>query len=603
MRKILFLLLSFFSFIFLSPIQAFAQNDITTSYNVAYNVNSSGVTHAVFVVSLKNTTSDYYVSSYSLQIGFTDVENTRAFDAGGAIVPQVKKNADGYLITLHFNKQVVGLNNVLQFTLSFDTPDVAKKTGQIWELNIPGIGKQGNFSDFNVHVNVPQSFGKASFIKPPQFADNLDFTKQQLGNSGISITFGQKQVYAFDLTYHLENKNLFPIQTEIALPPTTNYQDVAIENIHPAPLNITRDKDGNWLAQYLLLPSKKITIRVKGRAFISLVPKNEILSNTEMKQYLQPQPYWQINDSTIQQLAKQLQTPENIYNYVRVHLTYDFSRVTVDQKRLGAVSVAQNSQSAVCLEFTDLFVAIARAAGIPARAMDGFAYTQNTKERPLLNDVLHAWPEYYDMNTQAWIMVDPTWGNTTGGVDYFHILDFDHLAFTIRGINSAYPVPAGGYKLSGQENEKDVRVDFATDTQLPDPKITVTDTAPKQAIGGLPIQANLTISNVGETMIPQQTILVTTNEITPKQQQIVVQAIPPYGSTTVPLAFSSKSFLTKNISTVTIQVGSTTFSKTITIIPFYESTNVLIGGGIFGIFSIIICIIAARSRRLSISRK
>jgi transglutaminase-like putative cysteine protease len=52
----------------------------------------------------------------------------------------------------------------------------------------------------------------------------------------------------------------------------------------------------------------------------------------------------------------------------------------------------------VCLEFTDLFIAIARAAGIPAREIDGFGYTQNAINRPISidEDILHAWPEYYD---------------------------------------------------------------------------------------------------------------------------------------------------------------------------------------------------------------
>ncbi len=30
-------------------------------------------------------------------------------------------------------------------------------------------------------------------------------------------------------------------------------------------------------------------------------------------------------------------------------------------------------------------------------------------------------------------MIDPTWGATTGGVDYFETLDFDHFAFVVKG--------------------------------------------------------------------------------------------------------------------------------------------------------------------------
>ena len=58
-------------------------------------------------------------------------------------------------------------------------------------------------------------------------------------------------------------------------------------------------------------------------------------------------------------------------------------------------------------------------------------------------------------------MIDPTWANTTGGIDYFNVLDFDHIAFVIKGESSDYPIPAGGYKLQGNEEEKDVNVSFA----------------------------------------------------------------------------------------------------------------------------------------------
>lgn len=602
MKKIFFSLLLVI-YIFSFPRQSFAQSDkeSNTSYHVTYAVAETGMTHTTFVASLENTKSDYYISSYAIQLGFQEIKNVTATDDNGKIQPEVTKNKQGTLITLHFNKKALGLHTILAFKLSFDTPDVAQKIGHIWEINIPGIGKQTNFSNFTVHVDVPPSFGKASFIKPVQFADKLDFTKEQLGSSGISITFGQKQVYAFHLTYHLENKNLFPIQTEIALPPMTNYQDIAIENITPIPQNVIKDKDGNWLAQYTLLPAKKITVMVKGTVFVQLVPKQEHLSSNEIARYLQPQPYWQTKDAEIQKLAKQLQTPEKIYEYVRTHITYDFSRVTIDQKRLGGAYVLQHPQSAVCLEFTDLFISLARAAGIPSREIDGFAYTQNASERPLLNDVLHAWPEYYDTNTQTWQMIDPTWGNTTNGVDYFHVLDFDHVAFVVRGVSSAYPIPAGGYKLLGQENEKDVTMTFPDNMQLSDPKLAITNTVSQEVIAGIPITGSISVSNAGQTLVPQQKLFVTTTGITPVKQVLALQEILPYGHITVPIKFNAVSFLTNSPSTVTIQVGSTAFSKSIAIMPFYLKKEIIVGGGIIVIFCIIIYIFAKRSWRLSIS--
>lgn len=584
------------------PQQSLAQtkNNFTTSYDVTYTVHDDGTTHAVFTIALKNTSSDYYVSTYSLQIGFNDIENVSASDGLGPIVPDVTQNKNGYLVSLHFNKKVVGVDKILNFTLSFDSSNVAQKVGQVWEINIPGIAHQQDFEDFNVHVYPAASFGKPSIIKPPQISDQLDFTKQQLGTAGISIVFGSKQMYAFDVAYHLENNNLFPMKQDIALPPETNYQYIAIQNINPPPSNVYLDKDGNWMASYMLYPSKKLDVFVKGRASVSLNPKEEQLSNKDFAAYTDEQPYWNTNNTSIKQLAQQLATPQRIYDYVRTHLVYDFSRVSIDQKRLGSAYVLEHPQSAVCLEFTDLFIALVRAAHIPAREIEGFAYSQNTKERPLslLHDVLHAWPEYYDKNKHTWIMVDPTWGNTTGGVDYFHVLDLDHIAFAINGYNSSYPVPAGGYKLTGQENQRDVHVTFTGNTVFPDPKIAINDTIPNEVIAGIPIFTTITVQNAGEVAVPQQHMTVTAKGIYPKEQTITIPVIPPYGHADIPINFQRTAFLTNSHALITIQIGSSSFSKTVSIIPMYLKKEVVIGGVIFVILCVIISIIATRSRRV-----
>jgi len=61
------------------------------------------------------------------------------------------------------------------------------------------------------------------------------------------------------------------------------------------------------------------------------------------------------------------------------------------------------------MEFTDLFIALSRAAGIPAREINGFAYTDDIRLRPLdlVTDMLHAWPEYYDEEKESGHLLTP----------------------------------------------------------------------------------------------------------------------------------------------------------------------------------------------------
>ena len=608
MKKIFifFFLLLFLFQLFISSV--FAQSNFKTDYNVTYNVLENALTHVTFDVTFTNKTSQYYASSYSIQVGFKNIENVQARDPDGKIVPTVTQNNDGNNIEFNFNKKAVGLDLALPFTISFDTRDIAQKSGKIWDINIPGLAKQIEYNSFNVKVIVPKFLGSPSYIKPDigKFdGANLNFTKEQLGESGISISFGSEEIYNFDLLYHLKNPNLFPIKTEIALPPSTNYQDIQIENINPKPHNVMEDSDGNWLAQYILTPSKKIDVRVTGKAKISLRPKKEELSDEQLKEYLKDQPYWQATKKEIKDLALKLKTPYEIYKYVVNNLTYDFDRVKTSRPRVGALEVLKNPKSAVCLEFTDLFIALARAAGIPAREVNGFAYTQNEKERPLslVKDVLHAWPQYYDVELKTWVMVDPTWGNTTGGVDYFYTLDFDHFAFVIKGVNSTYPIPAGGYKIMSDQKTKDINIEFGDNFEVLSPALSFSEDFSDSYFSGLNVQGNILIKNIGNVLSDPQTVAVTTDFLLPKSQKIYFGKIPPFGSISIPVGFKSPSLLTNKKDVIKIQINENYITKEIKISPFILNKWTIGGGILLAGIIITITIIIYKTGNLSFLRR
>ena len=69
-----------------------------------------------------------------------------------------------------------------------------------------------------------------------------------------------------------------------------------------------------------------------------------------------------------------------------------------------------------CNEHAQLFVALARAAGIPARVDAGLAYIHG-------KFYYHAWPEIY---LREWVSVDPTFGQFPA--------DAAHLRFTVGGL-------------------------------------------------------------------------------------------------------------------------------------------------------------------------
>jgi transglutaminase-like putative cysteine protease len=610
MRKLFSILLTLLLLIFLFPTDANASTNFSTDYRVTYFIAEPGTAHAVLNITLTNTTTQYYASQYRVQLGFDTITNVKITDPDGPIKPVITKTADGQYIDVMFNKKAVGKDSKLPFTIEFDTPNIVQKYGKVWEITIPGIADPNAFNNFTVEVKTPNSFGKPAYIKPKQATDSLVFTKEQLGKSGISIAFGSEQIYAFHLTYHLKNKNVYNSEAEIALPPSTSYQKVFLTSITPQPDTVIEDTDGNWLAKYNLLPTQQLDVVVDGKASVMLTPHEQPLSQADRAAYLEEDQYWPAKSDHIRELADELGTPEAIYNFVTSTLQYDFSRITKDQPagwqdqpRLGASEALKQKKSATSREFTDLFITLARAAKIPAREINGFAYSENSKQRPLslAKDILHSWPEYYDDKKKTWVMVDPTWGSTTGGIDYLSVLDFDHLAFAVKGRDSMYPIPAGGYKLANSKGTKDVQITFAQTVPDEEPFLKATAKFPDVEIAGLPIKGEIILKNTSSTEFPPRVIQVSSPFLLPHNQTLASPNIPPFGSATIKLNFNPTSFLTNTKAPFTIHIAEKTIDQTIHIAPFFLTTN---GGGILiGIFAFIILIIALKSRRLRLSRR
>src|ERR1700730_3643454 len=103
--KLAIILFSFFLFLLCLPQAVSASSNFNTDYHVTYTIDQNGIAHAVVNGTLTNTTSQYYATSYTIQLGFDAISNIKAQDAGGPITPQVSKNGTGYIISLNFNNK------------------------------------------------------------------------------------------------------------------------------------------------------------------------------------------------------------------------------------------------------------------------------------------------------------------------------------------------------------------------------------------------------------------------------------------------------------------------------------------------------------------
>ncbi len=591
-----FILLIVYWIIPISSVQA--AGEFNADYDVEYAVSPAGTTIVTQNITLTNALTNLYPKQYSILLDTTRIKNVIAYDSRGVITPEITQKDNKTQILLNFNDRVVGIGKKLIFTLRFENEDIAKKLGSIWEINIPGVADDQDLHTYYVTLKVPSTFGPNAYMTPLP-GSGKRWNKEQMTHGGISAAYGLRQIFSLSLSYFLENNTLTPKTYEIALPPDTAFQKVNIEHIEPRPQTVKKDIDGNWIAFYEITPQKKVPIEVKMSVTTTLSSNPSYQEHIDdLSLYTRSLKHWESKDPQIVDLARTYSTPKSIYDYVRQTLSYDYARANQNPIRKGALQILASPKSAICMEFTDLFVAIARAAGIPAREVVGFAYTTNTKLRPLslVRDVLHAWPQYYDVDQKLWISIDPTWANTTGGINYFDKLDFNHIVFAIHGVNSENPYPAGFYKQAGKVG-KDVLVEFSEkNIETQSNKLSVSYNIPKIVTAGFSTKGSIVISNdsgvsVQDVDIHVQSVPI---DVTVNQHEY---NMPPFSSLEIPISFTIANYLLRQQGRITTIVSGEMSNYYFDIQPSYWLLVPVIG--IITVILIAIVVIVKIPRHVS----
>lgn len=507
---------------FLDPLSSYADSKFDVSADATYTINQDGTTDVSQEIDIKNLTATSYPTEYTLATGSAHIGNVSAsYVSGGSIATDTITDPTSSKIHLVLNQHIVGQNQITRFKLQYRSTDFTTRNGLVWEVTVPKLASADTFSTYNLTLKVPKEIGAVSASSPTPASSDQDgdftlyhFTKDQLVASGVNASFGDHQVFNFTLKYHLQNSSFLPVFQVIPLPPDTEIQTVIYTKLDPEPTDTTVDTDGNYLARYRLEANKKLDVTLTGQVKIWNKPTNPPVrdwTKVDLSKFTTADKYWETTYPAIADKAKSLKTPQAIYNFVTSTLKYDYTRAASGNlERFGAATALNEPTQAVCMEFTDLFIALARAAGIPAREVDGYAYTTNSHLKPLTftasgsqdkSEILHAWAEYWNKDINQWVEVDPTWGSTTGGVDYFNKLDMNHIAFVIKGLSSTDPVPAGSYKTDPKTQTHDVDVSIAQaeiDTTT-DPHLTLGINP--IITSGLPFTGTVTIENQGNSTI------------------------------------------------------------------------------------------------------
>lgn len=271
----------------------------------------------------------------------------------------------------------------------------------------------------------------ASYIRRDAKKEKLEYT-QQFRNYGPGV------ITSLDLY--------------LAVPQNLPFQTILDSlTFNPQPTDLLIDRWGQKVAHYnfkKVPPKEFITVSMKVTAELYktrffIFPENtgstEEIPKEIKELYLVDDTKYRITDSIISETARKVAGNETncywiarkIFNYLIENMHYEL---------VGGWNVAPTvlkRGSGSCSEYSFVYIALCRAAGLPARYAGSVAIRGDDAST---DDVFHRWVEVYLPN-YGWIPIDPSGGDQdlpSGQAGAFGYLNNKYLITTIGGGGSEY---------------------------------------------------------------------------------------------------------------------------------------------------------------------
>ena len=228
-------------------------------------------------------------------------------------------------------------------------------------------------------------------------------------------------------TSFIASKDVKEVQAKLSLFPKDSYSsEVTLQETSPPAEFTGEDVIFNW-KENELKGEKEFYVKSKVRTtnnFPKITKKvNYPIKSSEFKEYLHSTESVDSSDPKIVELAEKLTQGEDdalvvvskLASWVEENIEYSLDTVTAEASQSSSWVLA--NKRGVCDELTNLFIALARASGIPARFVSGTSFTNS----PLFPEgwSLHGWAEVY-LPEYGWIPVDVTY-KQIGRLDIGHV--------------------------------------------------------------------------------------------------------------------------------------------------------------------------------------
>ena len=389
----------------------------------------------------------------------------------------------------------------IQYVLTYKHPGLIYKNGALSEAYIHAFGPEFKFDlinttySFNTKLLFPKNYENSYIIFPEpssieQTQDEIisNYDQSKLINQFVYLQLGKTQIYEFELVQEVnptESKytgltNRYELVIPRNFKNNTIEQSVLIKTIEPEPIYLKKDEEGNIIGAFDFYSDQQTTIKVHGYGvlkidssdFKSQVGQIKDIPKEVINKYTNSSKYWEVDNQQIVKTAQSLSAYDNnvyeltvsAYKFIVDSIDYSQVKKFGLNERQGAVATL-NGGAAVCMEYSDLFLTLMRARGIPARAVFGYGYDpMKAKEQ----QEAHQWVQIYMPGLEhSWVDVDVTWGeggNTLIGGDLNHF--YTHFAY--ENPNTPNVIARNSFGNSAVENLTAPKINIAAVHKLPE---------------------------------------------------------------------------------------------------------------------------------------
>lgn len=414
----------FFSFSsllnFPTVIEAKESANVTTLLSSTIVVDETNSAQFTIDILFQNRSENPAVlSSYDLAVGDvlpTDIKAT----AEATVLETILREVQGSIIEVSMGNTILGSGLTSAIQISYKVDHFMFRNAGTYDAVLPLFRETSTAAGESILFIYPESFGEVNYataaFEVTTTGGKTRLLFDDLENiSRLYLSVGESKYINVAMERSFVNETDAYVKQEVLIPPEYSSQLFAITSISPIPESARASDDGNYLLTYSIPANETLWVRIQG-VLLNKKPEESAytLNPQERELALETESvWWHISDENvildiadIAELETLDEKIERIYEYTKKELILSsgFRQLHGSEFRKGASTALKTYKNASVEDYADVFVALCRYTGIPARVVAGYVFPYSIEESQL--GMFHVWPQYWS-DDLGWVSVDP----------------------------------------------------------------------------------------------------------------------------------------------------------------------------------------------------